>query len=129
MFCRRPTHRRQQVYRWCITSGFLRHFGELDDAWRWRFMHYILNIRMGMPPETWKRASGHPNFTLHTSADWLDAAFDIRAEQAGQAKKSPAQRAGESLAGGAKTKTTDAAPSPRDAYLERTRSAHLGGSN
>lgn len=73
MFCRRPTHRRQQVYRWCITAGFLRHFGDLDDAWRWRFMHYILNIRMGMPPETWKRASGHPNFTLHTSADWLDA--------------------------------------------------------
>ncbi len=74
MFCRRPTHRRQQVYRWCITAGFLRHFGDLDDAWRWRFMHYILNIRMGMPPETWKRASGHPNFTLHTSADWQGAA-------------------------------------------------------
>ena len=73
MFCRRPTHRRQQVYRWCITAGFLRHFGDLDDAWRWRFMHYILNIRMGMPPETWKRASGHANFTLHTSSDWTDA--------------------------------------------------------
>jgi FAD-dependent urate hydroxylase len=70
MFCRRPTHRRQQVYRWCITSGFLRHFSDLDDAWRWRFMHYILNIRMGMPPDTWKRASEHPNFTLHTSSDW-----------------------------------------------------------
>jgi cation diffusion facilitator CzcD-associated flavoprotein CzcO len=73
MFCRRPTHRRQQVYRWCITSGFLHHFGDLDDAWRWRFMHQILNIRMGMPPETWKRASTHPNFTLHTSADWKAA--------------------------------------------------------
>ena len=73
MFCRRPTHRRQQVYRWCITAGFLRHFGDLDDAWRWRFMHYILNIRMGMPPETWKRASGDPNFTLHTSSDWTGA--------------------------------------------------------
>ncbi|MDE0809784.1 MAG: NAD(P)/FAD-dependent oxidoreductase [Alphaproteobacteria bacterium] len=73
MFCRRPTHRRQQVYRWCITPGFLRHFCDLDDAWRWRFMHYILNIRMGMPPETWKRASSHPNFTLHTSTDWNDA--------------------------------------------------------
>ncbi len=74
MFCRRPTHRRQQVYRWCITSGFLRHFGDLDDATRWRFMHYILNTRMGMPPETWKRASQHPNFTLHTNADWRSLA-------------------------------------------------------
>ncbi len=70
MFCRRDTHRRQQVYRWCITAGFLRHFGELDDSTRWRFMHYILNIRMGMPPETWRRASSHPSFTLHTNADW-----------------------------------------------------------
>ena len=70
MFCRRPSHRRQQVYRWCITAGFLRHFGDLDDAMRWQFMHYILNTRMGMPPETWKRASAHPKFTLHTSADW-----------------------------------------------------------
>jgi cation diffusion facilitator CzcD-associated flavoprotein CzcO len=74
MFCRRPTHRRQQVYRWCITAGFLRHFGDLDDAWRWRFMHYILNIRMGMPPDTWKRASGDANFTLHTGSDWQGAA-------------------------------------------------------
>ena len=70
MFCRRPTHRRQQVYRWCITAGFLRNFNDLDDAWRWRFMHYILNTRMGMPPETWKRANSFPQFTLHTCSDW-----------------------------------------------------------
>ncbi|MCB1744192.1 MAG: NAD(P)/FAD-dependent oxidoreductase [Gammaproteobacteria bacterium] len=70
MFCRRDTHRRQQVYRWCITAGFMRHFNDLDDAWRWRFMHYILNIRMGMPPETWKRVSSFQNFRLHTNADW-----------------------------------------------------------
>lgn len=70
MFCRRDTHRRRQVYRWCITAGFLRHFQDLDDAWRWRFMHYILNIRMGMPPETWKRVSAAANFHLHTNAGW-----------------------------------------------------------
>jgi len=70
MFCRRDTHRRQQVYRWCITAGFLRHYSDLDDAWRWRFMHYILNIRMGMPPETWKRVSAAANFHLHTNAAW-----------------------------------------------------------
>jgi cation diffusion facilitator CzcD-associated flavoprotein CzcO len=70
MFCRRSTHRRQQVYRWCITAGFLRHFVDLDDATKWRFMHYILNTRMGMPPETWKRANSYPNFHLHTGANW-----------------------------------------------------------
>lgn len=73
MFCRRDTHRRQQVYRWCINAGFMRHFQDLDDAWRWRFMHYILNIRMGMPPETWRRVSSFPNFHLHTGAGWRDA--------------------------------------------------------
>ena len=73
MFCRRETHRRQQVYRWCITAGFLRHFGDLDDATRWRFMHYILNTRMGMPPETWTRANEHPNFSLHTNSNWKSA--------------------------------------------------------
>ena len=73
MFCRRNTHRRQQVYRWCITAGFLRHFGDLDDATRWRFMHYILNTRMGMPPETWARANQHPSFNLHTKSNWKSA--------------------------------------------------------
>ena len=73
MFCRRNTHRRQQVYRWCITAGFLRHFGDLDDATRWRFMHYILNTRMGMPPETWARANQHPSFNLHTNSNWKSA--------------------------------------------------------
>ena len=73
MFCRRNTHRRQQVYRWCITAGFLRHFGDLDDATRWRFMHYILNTRMGMPPETWARANNDPNFNLHTNSNWKSA--------------------------------------------------------
>ncbi|MFT5447787.1 MAG: cation diffusion facilitator CzcD-associated flavoprotein CzcO [Gammaproteobacteria bacterium] len=73
MFCRRDTHRRQQVYRWCITAGFMRHFRDLNDAWRWRFMQHVLNIRMGMPPETWKRVSSFGNFELHTNADWRGA--------------------------------------------------------
>ena len=33
-------------------------------------MHYILNTRMGMPPETWARASSYANFYLHTKANW-----------------------------------------------------------
>jgi cation diffusion facilitator CzcD-associated flavoprotein CzcO len=70
MFCRRDTHRRQRVYRWCITAGFLRHFQDLPDAERWRFMHFILNTRMGMPTDTWERVSASDRFRLHTNADW-----------------------------------------------------------
>ena len=70
MFYGRTSHRRQHVYRWCITDGFLRHFGDLDDPTPWRFMYDILDIRMGMPPETWNRANSYPNFKLHTNSDW-----------------------------------------------------------
>ena len=72
-FCRRPSHRRRQVYRWLMFAGFLRHLGDLDDEWRWRFMRHILDTRMGMPPETWKRVSAYPNHHLHTDAPWNGA--------------------------------------------------------
>jgi len=73
MFCRRNSHRRQQVYRWVMSAGFLRHCHELDDDWRWRFVSYILETRMAMPTETWKRLSAKPGFELHTSANWRGA--------------------------------------------------------
>jgi len=72
-FCRRDTHRRKQVYRWLMFAGFMRHLSDLDDLWRWRFMRTILNTRMGMPPETWKRVNALPNYHLHTNAPWRGA--------------------------------------------------------
>ncbi|MCA8928920.1 MAG: NAD(P)/FAD-dependent oxidoreductase [Alphaproteobacteria bacterium] len=73
MFCRRDTIRRQQVYRWVMSAGFLRHCHELDDEWRWRFMTYVLETRMAMPPNTWAKVSSLPGFHLHTSANWRGA--------------------------------------------------------
>ena len=73
MFCRRDSHRRQQVYRWVMSAGFLRHLTDLDDEWRWRFVSYILETRMAMPTETWRRLEAMPGFQLHTSANWLGA--------------------------------------------------------
>jgi cation diffusion facilitator CzcD-associated flavoprotein CzcO len=73
MFCRRDTHRRQQVYRWVMSAGFLRHCHELDDEWRWRFVSYVLETRMAMPAATWDRVSALSDFTLHTRANWLNA--------------------------------------------------------
>jgi FAD-dependent urate hydroxylase len=72
-FCRRDTHRRKQVYRWLMFAGFMRHLGDLDDLWRWRFMRTVLNTRMGMPPETWRRVNAYANYHLHTDASWHDA--------------------------------------------------------
>jgi len=38
LFCRRAEIQLVQPYRWLTFRGFMRHFSELDDAWRWRFM-------------------------------------------------------------------------------------------
>jgi len=76
MFCRRDTIRRQQVYRWVMSAGFLRHCHELDDEWRWRFVTYVLETRMAMPPNTWRAVSSLPGFHLHTGANWRDARVD-----------------------------------------------------
>ena len=38
IFCRRPELQRIQPFKWLSFPGFLRHFSELNDDWRWKFM-------------------------------------------------------------------------------------------
>jgi cation diffusion facilitator CzcD-associated flavoprotein CzcO len=73
LFCRRPEPQVIQPYRWLTFAGFLRHLGDLDDAWRWRFMSTILGLREGFPQETFDRCARFGNFTLHTGAPWRGA--------------------------------------------------------
>jgi cation diffusion facilitator CzcD-associated flavoprotein CzcO len=73
VFCRRAEPQTIQPFRWLTFAGFLRHFSELDDAWRWRFMRTILGLREGFPQETYDRCARHRNFVLHTGAPWLGA--------------------------------------------------------
>lgn len=70
VFCRRADLQRVQPFRWLSFPGFLGHFSELDDAWRWRFMNHLLSIREAFPKETWERASRHAAFRLETGAPW-----------------------------------------------------------
>jgi cation diffusion facilitator CzcD-associated flavoprotein CzcO len=67
---RRPELQRVQPFRWLSFSGFLDHFHTLDDAWRWKFMNYLLTTREGFPRETWERVARHANFQLRTDAGW-----------------------------------------------------------
>lgn len=76
LFCRRQELQRVQPYKAISNAGFLRHFGDLDDDWRWRFMHYLLTIREALPAETWERCTRHPNFHLHTGAPWEELVLD-----------------------------------------------------
>lgn len=67
---RRPALQRIQPFRWLSFPGFLGHFHSLDDAWRWRFMNYLLSLREAFPRETWQRVARHETFQLRTGAAW-----------------------------------------------------------
>lgn len=68
LFCRRAEIQVIQPYRWLTFRGFLRHFCDLDDFWRWRFMRAILEMREGFPQATYDRCARHANFHLHEGA-------------------------------------------------------------
>ncbi len=76
LFCRRPELQRVQPYKWLSFPAFFRHFGDLDDATRWKFMNHVLSLREALPAETWDRVTSHAAFHLHTGAPWLDARSD-----------------------------------------------------
>ena len=65
-----------QPYRWLTFRGFLRHFCDLDDAWRWRFMRAVLDMREGFPQATYDRCARHANFHLHQAAP-IEAAEEM----------------------------------------------------
>jgi cation diffusion facilitator CzcD-associated flavoprotein CzcO len=65
LLCRRAEVQLVQPYHWLTFRGFLRHFSELDDSWRWRFMRKVLEMREGFPQPTWDRCARHANFHLH----------------------------------------------------------------
>lgn len=68
LLCRRAQIQVIQPYRWLTFRGFLRHLSDLDDAWRWRFMRKVLEMREGFPQATYDRCARHANFTLHEGA-------------------------------------------------------------
>ncbi len=68
LLCRRAEIQLVQPYRWLTFRGFLRHFSELDDSWRWRFMRAILEMREGFPQATYDRCALHATFRLHEGA-------------------------------------------------------------
>jgi cation diffusion facilitator CzcD-associated flavoprotein CzcO len=74
LFCRRSEPMVIQPYRWLTFAGFLRHMGDMDDAWRWQFMQYILGLREGFPADTYARVKAHDNFHMHVGRSWTGAA-------------------------------------------------------
>jgi cation diffusion facilitator CzcD-associated flavoprotein CzcO len=69
LLCRRTELQVIQPYRWLTFRGFLRHFGDLDDAWRWRFMAHILALREGFTQATYDRCMRHEAFDIMTGTN------------------------------------------------------------
>lgn len=76
LLCRRGKIQVIQPYRWLTFRGFLRHFCDLDDVWRWRFMRAILELREGFPQATYDRCARFSNFHLHEGLP-VEAAHEI----------------------------------------------------
>jgi len=77
-FCRRMTLQHIQPLRWMGFAGFMRHFADLDDAWRWRFMSYVLNLREPFTQDAWTRVSAHNNYCFCLGEDCDDLSTDGR---------------------------------------------------
>jgi cation diffusion facilitator CzcD-associated flavoprotein CzcO len=76
LFCRRAEPMVIQRYRWLTFAGFLRHLGDMPDAWRWRFMRVILTAREGFPADTYKRVTAFPNFMMEVGRPWTGASME-----------------------------------------------------
>jgi cation diffusion facilitator CzcD-associated flavoprotein CzcO len=50
--------------RWMEFAGFLRHFGDLDDARKWRFMKLIFDMNQPPPQETFDRCTRYQSFSI-----------------------------------------------------------------
>jgi cation diffusion facilitator CzcD-associated flavoprotein CzcO len=69
-YCRRPRVQSIQPYRWAAFAGFMRHIGEMDDLWRWRFLTYFLELREPFTRDAWSRVSRFPNYRMFTDRPW-----------------------------------------------------------
>jgi cation diffusion facilitator CzcD-associated flavoprotein CzcO len=70
LFFRRAELVKVNSYRWAEFVGFLRHFGDLGDDDKWRFILQILRMGQLPPADTYRRATQNPGFHLHPGTGW-----------------------------------------------------------
>jgi cation diffusion facilitator CzcD-associated flavoprotein CzcO len=68
LFARRKRLPTVNPNRWMEFSGFLRHFGDLDDIRKWRFMKIIFEMNQPPPQETFDRCTRFGNFAMRLGA-------------------------------------------------------------
>ena len=73
LFVRRPSLPAINFMRGVEYAGFFRHFPELDDARRWRFMRVMFSLSTPPPPATLEKARATPGFHMHLGCPWQSA--------------------------------------------------------
>ena len=64
LLARAATIATTEILDWSNFPGFLDHFAELDDGWRFRFTERMLAFRVPPTQEMYDRATGDPRFDL-----------------------------------------------------------------
>jgi FAD-dependent urate hydroxylase len=64
LFCRRQKLPIVNPNRWIEFNGFLRHFADLPDAMRWRFIKCMFDVNQPPPQDAFERCTRFENFTL-----------------------------------------------------------------
>jgi cation diffusion facilitator CzcD-associated flavoprotein CzcO len=78
LFFRRSELVQVNAYRWAEFVGFLRHFGDLPDDQKWRFIRQILRMGQLPPADTYRRATQRPGFHLHPGTGW--SSLEVRGD-------------------------------------------------
>lgn len=76
LFARRAQLPTVNPNRWMEFAGFLRHFGDLDDARKWRFMTTIFDMNQPPPQETFDRCVRHDNFSMRLGSPLDNVRFE-----------------------------------------------------
>ncbi|ODT31094.1 MAG: hypothetical protein ABS54_00630 [Hyphomicrobium sp. SCN 65-11] len=76
MFVRRPHLPQVNKSKGASYPGFLRAFGSLSDADRWRLQAYIFGEQAPPPHESVLRCDVHPNFSIRFAEPWTDVLPD-----------------------------------------------------
>ena len=75
LFCRRQKLPIVNPNRWIEFNGFLRHFADLPDAARWRFIKYMFDVNQPPPQDAFERCTRFENFRLHVGSAIQDVSF------------------------------------------------------
>jgi FAD-dependent urate hydroxylase len=74
MFVRRPSLPRVNKFTGIGSAGVVEGFAGLPDAWKWRFLHHVLEAQTPPPRESVLRVSRHPHARLHLASPVLSLA-------------------------------------------------------